>query len=591
MNEPAFRIGLALSGGGFRAAFFHAGVLTRLAQLDLLRHVKTVSCVSGGSIAGSILYLSLLRILGWPEEPLRQEPLTGADFADAAKTTREVLLRVRRRNVRSRVFANPIKNLTMFLSPRYSRTDRAGDMLDLFLRQELDVATGRREHRLRIARQIELRQLDVQRPDLPRLVLNATSLNSGHNWRFRPEGMGEEEAAELTRRDVDRNDRFEWRRFSEIAADQRDFPLGLAIAASAAFPGLFRPLPITRLFAGYRVDLMDGGAQDNQGVQPFLDAPHSFDLLVVSDGSAQLTDEANASRLLPSVVSRVIAVQGDRIREEQLLRARSGPPLSLIHLRRGIDSRILRPRELASEPETPPEELTPFGVRRDVQRLIAGVRTDLDAFSSLEAQALALDGYRIAAAECARPPLDSARGDVDESWAGTTVPPLLADPDRRLLAHLGAARVRVGKAWRLRGRPIPYWATLVMLAGLLAVVAARALPDREVVSLVVAGGVVLLPTVIARVTFALCDAWWSPLLRREHRPVLWAAAAALYVALLVLACALGPAVADALDAGWSRLETTLVAAGLLTLPAWAPLALALLFWLEGQQWLWEGRVD
>jgi len=107
----------------------------------------------------------------------------------------------------------------------------------------------------------------------------------------------------------------------------------------------------------------------------------------------------------------------------------------------------------------------------------------------------------------------------------------------------------------------------------------------------VAGGVVLLPTVIARVTFALCDAWWSPLLRREHRPVLWAAAATLYVALLVAACALGPTVADALDAGWSRLETTLVAAGLLTLPAWAPLALALLFWLEGQQWLWEGRVD
>jgi predicted acylesterase/phospholipase RssA len=589
VNEPPFRIGLALSGGGFRAAFFHAGVLIRLAQLDLLRHVTTLSCVSGGSIAGSVYYLSLLRILGWPADQLRPELLTAADCAAAAATTREALLRIRRRNVRARVFANPIKNLTMFLSPRYSRTDRAGDMLDLFLREELHIPTGLREHRIPIARQIELRQLDVQRADLPRLVLNATSLNSGHNWRFRPEGMGEEEAAERTRRDIDRNDRFEWRRFGEIAEDQRDFPLGLAIAASAAFPGLFRPLPITRLFAGYRVDLMDGGAQDNQGVQPFLDAPKSIDLLIVSDGSAQLADEVKRGRLLPSVVFRVIGVQGDRIREEQLLRARSGPLLSLIHLRRGIDARILRPRELESEPEAPPTELTGFGVRRDVQRLLAGVRTDLDTFSHLEAIALALDGYRIAATECARPPLDAAAGDRDESWAHPTVRPLLADPDRRLLTHLGAARAHVGKTLRVRGRPLPFWAALSALAAGVALVVGRALPDREAFSLLVGLGVVLLPVLLARLTFALGEGRWPQIMRRGRQPVLWAAAVALYLALLVAAVVAGPAVAGALGAKWSRLETSAVAAALLTLPGWAPLALALVSWLEGQQWLWEGR--
>src|SRR5262245_3875403 len=41
------RIGLSLSGGGFRAALFHIGVLARLAELDLLRHVEVISCVSG----------------------------------------------------------------------------------------------------------------------------------------------------------------------------------------------------------------------------------------------------------------------------------------------------------------------------------------------------------------------------------------------------------------------------------------------------------------------------------------------------------------------------------------------------------------
>ncbi|MGH2399421.1 MAG: hypothetical protein ACRDF6_06205, partial [bacterium] len=41
------RIGLALSGGGFRASFYHLGVLARLADVDLLRSVDVISGVSG----------------------------------------------------------------------------------------------------------------------------------------------------------------------------------------------------------------------------------------------------------------------------------------------------------------------------------------------------------------------------------------------------------------------------------------------------------------------------------------------------------------------------------------------------------------
>ena len=33
------KVGLALSGGGFRASLFHIGVLARLAEQDILRHV------------------------------------------------------------------------------------------------------------------------------------------------------------------------------------------------------------------------------------------------------------------------------------------------------------------------------------------------------------------------------------------------------------------------------------------------------------------------------------------------------------------------------------------------------------------------
>src|SRR4051794_32444104 len=43
-------MGLALSGGGIRAAVFHLGVLRRLASERLLESVSTISTVSGGSL-------------------------------------------------------------------------------------------------------------------------------------------------------------------------------------------------------------------------------------------------------------------------------------------------------------------------------------------------------------------------------------------------------------------------------------------------------------------------------------------------------------------------------------------------------------
>ena len=45
-----FRIGLALSGGGFRAAIFHLGVIRRLEELGIMKDVDVISSVSVGSI-------------------------------------------------------------------------------------------------------------------------------------------------------------------------------------------------------------------------------------------------------------------------------------------------------------------------------------------------------------------------------------------------------------------------------------------------------------------------------------------------------------------------------------------------------------
>jgi hypothetical protein len=58
-------IALALSGGGYRAALFHLGVLKELFELNLLDRIAVISSVSGGSIVAGAYACSLVRNQGF----------------------------------------------------------------------------------------------------------------------------------------------------------------------------------------------------------------------------------------------------------------------------------------------------------------------------------------------------------------------------------------------------------------------------------------------------------------------------------------------------------------------------------------------
>ena len=53
MTNDGKRIGLALSGGGYRAAAYHIGALRALHKLGVLGKVDVISSVSGGSITAA----------------------------------------------------------------------------------------------------------------------------------------------------------------------------------------------------------------------------------------------------------------------------------------------------------------------------------------------------------------------------------------------------------------------------------------------------------------------------------------------------------------------------------------------------------
>ena len=58
-------VGIALSGGGIRSATFNLGVLQRLQELDLLRHVDYLSTVSGGGYIGAWMVGNVRRTRYW----------------------------------------------------------------------------------------------------------------------------------------------------------------------------------------------------------------------------------------------------------------------------------------------------------------------------------------------------------------------------------------------------------------------------------------------------------------------------------------------------------------------------------------------
>jgi NTE family protein len=495
------KIGLALSGGGFRAAFFHVGVLARLAELRILPRIEVISTVSGGSIVGAAYYLVLKNRM----EAEHKGPLEDAEYVELVHQVEEKLLAAVRKNLRGRLFANPWKTVKMAW-PSYSRSDRIGDLYDRYLYKPIwkDGPNGERPRVWRVGRRsfgretrIAMHELHI-RPKIPMdgeppvFWINATSLNSGHNWRFGTLRMGESKPKEEKKRgvvdDVDKNLWFDRGVYDKgdgspwVGAPQARFPLALAVAASACVPVLFHPLSISRVYGGYRVELVDGGVQDNQGIQGLLD--EECENLIVSDASGQMDDKEKPATLVPSVAGRTMSISGDRIRDEQLTQARAGEKrMALLHLRKGLKADLVEPvmprATIKTERRRGIYGSSRFRVNEKVQSALSEIRTDLDYFGDSEAFSLMLDGYLMSDYELAHGELRSVRGrraprknlgDWDFGQPGLP-DRLREEPTGKYRRQLDAGKHRFLRTIALFW-PWPVWRFIALLVAVAAAVAA-----------------------------------------------------------------------------------------------------------------------
>ncbi|MEE9123911.1 MAG: patatin-like phospholipase family protein [candidate division NC10 bacterium] len=461
LRTEDLKVGLALSGGGFRASLFHIGVLARMAEFGLLRHVEVISTVSGGSIIGALYYVHLKCLL----EEKEDSQVTDTDYLSLVQELERDFLAAVQKNIRMRIFRNPFKNLKMAL-PHYSRSDRIGELYDALLYRPL-LGPGRDTP-------VQMRELFVRpkgersdfhprnhnqgrRAKVPILIINATTLNTGHNWRFEASRMGEPPRGSAISQEVDKNMRL--RRpptYANITPRQQDIELGVAVAASACVPAIFHPLAISGLYdQGIRVQLVDGGVHDNQGIQGLLD--ESCTHFVVSDASGQIGDDMDPATGIFPVLGRSNGILMDRVREEQLfaLFGGDGRHLAFMHLRKGLSAQGIAWIDENGQPAARPKaERIPtmpsnqFGVDPGVQDLLSKVRTDLDSFTDIEACSLMLDGYLMSEPEL-RSAFSLTSPTEPTQWTFLNVRKWMATPTRRYLTHLEVAHEGLFKVFRL----------------------------------------------------------------------------------------------------------------------------------------------
>ncbi|MCC9642083.1 patatin-like phospholipase family protein [Rhodopirellula sp. JC740] len=278
------KIALAFSGGGVRATVFHLGVLARLARENLLGNVSSISSVSGGSLAAGLVFATTGH--RWP-----------SSHEYLHEVVPEILRLLTTRNLQRSYVLKSLMFPWQILSGRASVL---GDELE--------------------------RQWNIQGdlsdlPESPRWLINATCYQTGKNWRFERDLMGDYQ--------------------TKYIVDPK-FRLSHALAASAAVPGLIGPLILKSKHHRWnefrddewksippkykRLHLWDGGVYDNLGVEalfkPGLGLADGSDFLIVCDASRPLAHETRRSRWRPGYLKasmRLVDVATDQVRS---LRAR-----------------------------------------------------------------------------------------------------------------------------------------------------------------------------------------------------------------------------------------------------------------------------
>jgi NTE family protein len=241
---PQPGIALCLSGGGYRAAVFHVGAIWRLHEAGLLAKTARISSVSGGSITAGVLGLNwnLIKADG---------PFDKQAFVEH--------------------FVKPVRAMAGETIDRWAII--GGALLPGSISEKIQA-----QYKEHLFGEATLQDL----PDTPRIIFNATNVQTSVLWRFSKKYMAD---------------------YRVGMVDNPEVSLAEAVAASSAFPPVLSPMVLrlepekVKKVKGNdlhkepyttKVILTDGGVYDNLGLET---AWKKYKTVFISDAGGQIKPE------------------------------------------------------------------------------------------------------------------------------------------------------------------------------------------------------------------------------------------------------------------------------------------------------------
>lgn len=278
------KIGLALSGGGYRAAAYHLGTLRALHKLGVLDKVDVISSVSGGSIIAAYYMLHKDNFEAF-ENSFRKDLSKGVIFWPLIN-----LMLVLSLIIASSIIFTPWLLLVW------------GVILYFFHFKLLPISKIIScSYRKIFFGNTKLKDL----PDCPTLVINATDITSQHVFSFSKKRMYSYS-------------------YPKDGFNHEDFRISDAVMASSCVPFAFSPIRIKSKYMSATMNgivpplLIDGGVYDNQGAHNLTDKSSLYqcDDIIISDaGNDKITSKGIWNLVI--LLKRTSSLLMDRISKIQ----------------------------------------------------------------------------------------------------------------------------------------------------------------------------------------------------------------------------------------------------------------------------------
>ncbi|MFT5823996.1 MAG: NTE family protein [Crocinitomix sp.] len=288
MEKKKDKIGLALSGGGYRAATYHIGTFRALEKMGVLDKVNVISTNSGGSIAGACYSLNHtdfdkfenILINGVQKSVIGRLIRTPRFFIPVLIMLGIIVFSIG-------LFFTSYAWLNILIGPAF---------IIAFLYAQYEI--------LPISRIIEKIYDDIfyQKATLGDLsgkfetVINSTNLDTGRIFHFSKDKMGDT--------------KYTGKKAFE-SENQPSFPVSKAVMASSCVPFAFTPVKIQKkyfrkpeFYSQIKPRLVDGGVYDNQGIHKLthLQSGTFCKNVIVSDAGTQLPFENNYRNMFTLLV-------------------------------------------------------------------------------------------------------------------------------------------------------------------------------------------------------------------------------------------------------------------------------------------------